>query len=479
MVTKRRITSKIKQLRTERYMGWTIRKMKIVDSGIVFWQSDNNLRPPHRERMSWGDIGQAKAHIQEMSTAVKNEGRGAYALTHAQKIEAKAAIDKLGDKVKIAELLTFWERHHPDGKAITVAEMLKGWLAEAHEDGLKPTSIRQNKQRLSAFIGEIGKDAPCALVTGEVVAGFLDRRRCGKPTKMSWRKTLHAFFEYCIEKQAMSINPITKSRRGRRRRKRIEAATRIPEFMPVPKVKNFMAKAEELHPESVPALAIMFFAGLRPFEVSAQYGLEPEKLTEARDSAAAANKRLKNAKPGSQAERTARIAADDARLKLKALMESSKRARGKDPARKGGLSWSNVNLAKKFIRVLPETSKTGAGRLVEISDNLFLWLTKYYRASGPVAPSPVTIIRHRRDIMKKAGIKKWLPDVARHSYATYHFAMYENQDKLQAQMGHSGKAYILTKHYKGLATKEDAEEFWNIMPANATEVVIQLATKGT
>lgn len=478
MVTKRRITSKIKQLRAERYMGWSIRKMKILDSGIVFWQSDNNLRPPHRERMSWEDIGQAKAHIQAMSTAVKNEGRSAYALTHAQKIEAKAAIDKLGDKVKIADLLAFWEQHHPDGKAITLVEMFRGWLAEAQEDGLKPTSIRQNKQRLSAFIGEVGEDTPCVLVTGEVVAGFLGQRPCGKPTKMSWRKTLHAFFEYCIEKQAMSSNPIIKSRRGRRRRKRIEAATKIPEFMPVKTVNNFMAKAEELHPESVPALAIMFFAGLRPFEVSAQYGLETSELTSARDTTSAANKRLKNAKPGSQAERAARIAVDDARQKLKALMESSRKKRGKAPATMGGLDWTNVNLAKKFIRVLPETSKTGAGRLVDISDNLFLWLTKYYRASGLVAPSPVTLIRHRRDIMKKAGIKKWLPDVARHSYATYHFAMYENQDKLQGQMGHSGKAYILTKHYKGLATKEEAEEFWNIKPANATDGGIQLATKG-
>lgn len=250
MVTKRRITSKIKQLRAERYMGWSIRKMKILDSGIVFWQSDNNLRPPHRERMSWEDIGQAKAHIQAMSTAVKNEGRGAYALTHAQKIEAKAAIDKLGDKVKFADLLAFWEQHHSDGKSITLAEMLRGWLAEAQEDGLKPTSIRQNKQRLSAFIGEVGEETPCALVTGEVVEGFLGQRPCGKPTKMSWRKTLHAFFEYCIEKQAMSSNPIIKSRRGRRRRKRIEAATKIPEFMPVKTVNNFMAKAEELHPRA-------------------------------------------------------------------------------------------------------------------------------------------------------------------------------------------------------------------------------------
>ena len=276
----------------------------------------------------------------------------------------------------------------------------------------------------------------------------------------------------------MPSNPIIKSRRGRRRRKGVEAATKIPEFMPVKTVKNFMAKAEELYPESVPALAIMFFAGLRPFEVSAQYGLEPAELTEARDSVAALNKRLKDVKPGSRAEKEARIAADAARQKLTALMESNKKARGRAPATLGGLDWSNVNLAKKFIRVRPETSKTGVGRLVDISDNLLLWLTKYYKATGPVAPAPVTLIRHRRNIMKNVGLKKWLPDVARHSYATFHFAMYENQDKLQSQMGHAGKAYILTKHYKGLATKQEGEEFWSIKPAGAVDGHMQLATKG-
>ena len=84
--------------------------------------------------------------------------------------------------------------------------------------------------------------------------------------------------------------------------------------------------------------------------------------------------------------------------------------------------------------------------------------------------------------MAAVGLEKWLPDVARHTYATMAFAMWENQDKLQAQMGHAGKAYVLTNHYKGLATKAEAEAFWNIEPAGAKGAAqgrtIQLAAAG-
>jgi hypothetical protein len=47
-------------------------------------------------------------------------------------------------------------------------------------------------------------------------------------------------------------------------------------------------------------------------------------------------------------------------------------------------------------------------------------------------------------------------------------------------MGHSGASGVLEKHYKGLATKEQAERFWAIAPADAVKQDEQpaIATKG-
>ena len=480
MSNRRKNPSRVKQLRAEIYMGWTIRKMRIENTGLIFWQTDNNRRE-NRERIGWESIDQAKAHIQEKSIEVKNEGLGAYALTQAQKIEAKAALDKLGGKVAMSEVMKFWEQHHPSGAGVAIGKTVADWLKEQEVDGLMPTSIRQNRQRLGVFSKEMGAETPVAYVTPERARAFIDGRKCGKVTRESWRKTLRAFFGFCVDRKVVEINPIPERRRGRG--KGMEKGGRMPAFLPVKVVGKIMEKAEELHPESVPALAIMFFAGLRPYEVGGQYGLESPEVTEARNAVADGRKWLDEArKKGGKVEREAQEKLAAAREKLVAMMEQGKKARRKAPAMMGGLDWSNVNLAKRFIRVLPETSKTGAGRLVDISDNLLLWLAKYYKASGPVAPTPPTFKRHRQNIMKKAELKRWLPDVARHTYATMHFAMHENQDKLQAMMGHSGKAYVLTKHYKGLATKEEAVEFWGTLPTGADGAKhgnnLQLATAG-
>ena len=456
---------------TEQYKGFTIRfidpaKTKHrrgveVKPRLPFWQTDNN-DAKNRKRASFPTLEAAKQDIREKAVELENRGRGAYDMTDAQRVAAADAFKKLGKKTTLDEVLAFWKKHNEPAEGKTLKEMFDGWMQEAEDDGLAPTSIRQNKQRGGVFVAAIGPKTVCAGVTPEMVKAFIKGRECGKATKRSWQKTLNAFFEYCLEQKAIESNPIHKKRRGRRKPK--DEIIKQPHFMPVKMVETIMQKAEELHPEIVPALAVMFFAGLRPFEVSAQYRLKSDDRATARNAVAVARleyKKLKKRKHGSAEE------LNEAQRMLNRAISAAQKVYEADPATMGGLQWENVNLAERFIRVLPETSKTRAGRLVEIGDNLLAWLAKYYKASGPVAPSPVTFIRYRREVMKEAKLRKWLPDVARHSYATYHFAMYESQDKLQAQMGHSGKAYILTKHYRGLATKTEAEKFWGILPKGA------------
>ena len=77
-------------------------------------------------------------------------------------------------------------------------------------------------------------------------------------------------------------------------------------------------------------------------------------------------------------------------------------------------------------------------------------------------------------------MKRWVPDWPRHTYATMHFAEHQNRDLLAAQMGHTGASGVLEKHYKGLATKEQAARFWAIVPADAAKVDEQpkIATAG-
>ncbi len=45
-----------------------------------------------------------------------------------------------------------------------------------------------------------------------------------------------------------------------------------------------------------------------------------------------------------------------------------------------------------------------------------------------------------------AGFKKWVPDVLRHSYASYHAKMYKDLPRLQLAMGHRDCHLLLTRY---------------------------------
>jgi hypothetical protein len=62
----------------------------------------------------------------------------------------------------------------------------------------------------------------------------------------------------------------------------------------------------------------------------------------------------------------------------------------------------------------------------------------------------------------------------RHGYCSFHFALHSNENLTAAQAGNSPA--MIHAHYKGLATKAEAEKWFNVQPAKA-ENVIHLAAK--
>jgi hypothetical protein len=44
-----------------------------------------------------------------------------------------------------------------------------------------------------------------------------------------------------------------------------------------------------------------------------------------------------------------------------------------------------------------------------------------------------------------------------------HYAMWQDEAKLQAQMGHES-AKMLHQHYRALKTRKEAERFWALSP---------------
>ncbi len=124
----------------------------------------------------------------------------------------------------------------------------------------------------------------------------------------------------------------------------------------------------------------------------------------------------------------------------------------------GRLDWKDINLKRKEIFVSDDVSKTGDDRYIEINDNLVAWLKPHRQRSGPIYFSRSKF----RRIHKKTEIH-WEPNCMRHSFGSYHLAMFDNAGKTALQMGHRDIG-TLFEYYRRAVRKDDAEQYWGIQP---------------
>ena len=61
-------------------------------------------------------------------------------------------------------------------------------------------------------------------------------------------------------------------------------------------------------------------------------------------------------------------------------------------------------------------------------------------------------------------IVPWPANCMRHTFATYHIAMWQDANKTAYALGHTSGVDVLYQHYRGLATKAEAERFWGLRP---------------
>ncbi|MCC5848921.1 MAG: tyrosine-type recombinase/integrase [Verrucomicrobia bacterium] len=141
------------------------------------------------------------------------------------------------------------------------------------------------------------------------------------------------------------------------------------------------------------------------------------------------------------------------------------------------LRWENIRLDEGVIFIPQTASKTRSFRTVPITENLRDWLERY-PGEGRIAPSESRFRAARTACKKKARVKKWPPDGARHSYATAAGELH-GLHKAAGWMGHSGTLTVFQAHYRGLMNRKDAESFFEIRPAPAAGNVIHLSTEAT
>jgi integrase len=141
------------------------------------------------------------------------------------------------------------------------------------------------------------------------------------------------------------------------------------------------------------------------------------------------------------------------------------------------LRWSDIDVTRGFVQVAAEHAKGARRRLIEMPENLKEWLRPYSDRSGKLWPrSHMEFYRDLETARAKAGISKWPSNALRHSYASYHLAFHQNAAALALQMGHTSQAMIFS-NYREVVTRQDAERYWGIRPAEVATNVIPIKAK--
>lgn len=122
----------------------------------------------------------------------------------------------------------------------------------------------------------------------------------------------------------------------------------------------------------------------------------------------------------------------------------------------------DIDFAARKITIRAEVSKVRRVRiLTSLPDNLWAWIEplRGLPAENNVAPASYDVWRR---VKRNSGVN--LPkDVLRHSFASYayHFIGAERAVEI---LGHIGGFGVFAKHYKGLATPDEAKKYFAILP---------------
>ena len=123
------------------------------------------------------------------------------------------------------------------------------------------------------------------------------------------------------------------------------------------------------------------------------------------------------------------------------------------------LDWNAVDLNRQIIQVRADQAKTASRRIVPVSENLKEWLLPHV-GSGKIVQVPND--QRLRPLTKTLEFE-WPRNVLRHSYISYRIAIVKSAEQVALEAGNSPA--IIFRHYRELATEEQAAEWFNIRPS--------------
>jgi hypothetical protein len=104
---------------------------------------------------------------------------------------------------------------------------------------------------------------------------------------------------------------------------------------------------------------------------------------------------------------------------------------------------------------------------VEICAALEKWLAPYWGKKGNVATQTLNGYTAAFTMLRRSLKIPSRRNGLRHGFVTYHSALHQNESMTASQAGNSPT--MVHGHYRGLATKAEAEKWFNVVPAKSAK----------
>jgi integrase len=118
-----------------------------------------------------------------------------------------------------------------------------------------------------------------------------------------------------------------------------------------------------------------------------------------------------------------------------------------------------IKLSQNYVEITATKAKTRRRRLSRIQPNLAAWLA--LGGELPIRDTHTRFSKFTHALKKATGIE-WSKNTARHTYCSYHLAMFENAGKTALEAGHAEAMLFST--YREVVTHEAAVEYFSIVP---------------
>ena len=369
-----------------------------------------------RERRQFKDRAEAQLWADKTFDGFRKQGHDFFGLSPQERQEVGAVLPLLRKHgISIGEAVRFAVKHlQPEGRTKAVREVVAELLAskaQRHERGdLRARSYADFQQRAEKFAsGFEGRIA--SEVTASEIKQWLNGMENGPRSNRNYLAVIGEIFKLAAQRRYVAFSPLESlTDIDRKELCGGNSEAKEPSILtPAEAVKLLNAAHEHPELELLGAVTLGLFCGLRTEEL----------------------KRL---------------------------------------------DWEQVKVDEEspVVTIGAKIAKKRRIRHIEIPANAVQWLSLVTKRTGPITHSNSYNDHQQRfrKLLKFAKFKKWEANAMRHSFGSYHYALYGNPLETSRLLGHKASDQVLFDHYRALATKSQAETYFAVKPpANAAKVV--------